>query len=283
MARSTGSADLTVAPLDSLDRLSLNQITTNLLNMDEAIAACESHAIPWIAAWRHKLEQDVPAIRRRIENAGLRVSSLCRGGMFPAGTESERKKRIEDNMRAVDEAADLGTDVLVLVNGPAPDRDLDGARQMVLDGIAEVAPYARKRGVRLGIEPLHPMFAGDRSVVVTLNQANRMAEKFDAAEVGVVIDVYHVWWDPEVYSEIERAAGRILGFHVSDWMVPTTSLLMGRGMMGTGVIELRRLRNVVQRAGYRGPIEVEIFNQEIWNMPARRSLEWMKDAYLEHC
>jgi sugar phosphate isomerase/epimerase len=127
------------------------------------------------------------------------------------------------------------------------------------------------------------MFAADRSVVVTLGQANRMAAKFDSAEVGVVVDVYHVWWDPEVYSEIERAAGRILGFHVSDWTVPTSSLLMGRGMMGTGVIELRRLRGAAEAAGYTGPIEVEIFNQEIWNMPARRSLEWMKDSYLEYC
>jgi sugar phosphate isomerase/epimerase len=218
-----------------------------------------------------------------MESAGLKVSSLCRGGMFPALTPAERKQRIEDNFRAIDDAAELGTEVLVLVNGPAPNRDIDGARQMVMDGIAEVAPYARDRRVKLGIEPLHPMFAGDRSVVVTLGQANTMAEKFDSAEVGVVIDVYHVWWDPNVYAEIARAAGRILGFHLSDWMVPTSSLLMGRGMMGTGVIELQRLRAAVDAAGYDGPIEVEIFNQEIWNMPARRSLEWMKDAYLEFC
>jgi sugar phosphate isomerase/epimerase len=258
-------------------------MTTNLLSMDEAIAACAANGIPWIGAWRHKLDQDVPAIRRRIESAGLKVSSLCRGGMFPAATESERKQRIEENFRAVDEAAELGTEVLVLVNGPAPDRHIDAARQMVMDGIAAVAPYARQRRVKLGIEPLHPMFAGDRSVVVTLGQANTMAEKLNVPEVGVVIDVYHVWWDPNVYAEIQRSAGRILGFHVSDWMVPTSSLLMGRGMMGTGVIELRRLRAEVEAAGYTGPIEVEIFNQEIWNMPARRSLEWMKDAYLEYC
>lgn len=281
MADSTGSKDLT--PFNNIARLSLNQMTTNLLSMDEAIVACESHGIPWIGAWRHKLDKDVPAIRRRIESAGLKVSSLCRGGMFPAATEVERRKRIEDNFRAVDEAAELGTEVLVLVNGPAPNRDIDAARQMVLDGIAEVAPYARQHGVKLGIEPLHPMFAGDRSVVVTLGQANQMAATIDSDSVGVVIDVYHVWWDPQVYTDIERSAGRILGFHVSDWMVPTSSLLMGRGMMGTGVIEVRRLRAAVDEAGYTGPIEVEIFNQEIWNMPARRSLEWMKDAYLEYC
>lgn len=274
---------MTGAPLTGTARLSLNQITTNLLSMDQAIAACETHGIGWIGAWRHKLEQDVPAIRRRIESAGLKVSSLCRGGMFPASTEVERRKRIEDNFRAVDEAAELGTDVLVLVNGPAATRDIDAARRMVADGIAEVAPYARQHGVKLGIEPLHPMFAADRSVVVTLGQANQMASQFDASEVGVVIDVYHVWWDPQVYVEIERAAGRILGFHVSDWTVPTSSLLMGRGMMGTGVIELRRLRSAVEAAGYTGPIEVEIFNQEIWNMPVRRSLEWMKDAFVENC
>src|SRR5690606_12928823 len=150
----------------------------------------------------------------------------------------ERKKRIDDNLRAIDEAAELGTDVLVLVCGGLPDRDIDGARKAVADGIAEIAPYAKERGVNLGIEPLHPLFAADRSVIVSLALANALAAEIGAENVGVVIDVYHVWWDPYVYREIERARGRILGFHVNDWIVPAPDMLRRRGMMGDGVIEL---------------------------------------------
>ncbi len=211
-----------------------------------------------------------------VKDSGLIVSSLCRGGMFPAATAAERLVRIDDNKRAIDEAAELGTEVLVLVCGPAPDKDIAGARAMVEDGIAAVKGYAEARGVKLGIEPLHPMFAGDRSVIVSLAQANTMAEKLD---VGVVIDVYHVWWDPEVYPQIERARGRILGFHVNDWIVPLPDMLKGRGMMGDGVIEIRRLREAVDRAGYTGPIEVEIFNQKLYDMPGDELMKLMVDRF----
>jgi sugar phosphate isomerase/epimerase len=153
---------------------------------------------------------------------------------------------------------------------------------MVAEGIAELVPYARERGVRLGIEPLHPMFAADRSVIVTLGQANTLAERFPAEQVGVVVDVYHVWWDPDLYGQIERAAERILGFHVNDWIVPTPDLLLGRGMMGDGVIEIRRVRTAVDVAGYAGPIEVEIFNQAIWDTPGDAVLAQMAERYLAH-
>lgn len=222
----------------------------------------------------------MPAASQMIREAGLRVSSLCRGGWFPAATADERTKKIEDNLRAVDEAAGLGADVLVLVCGPAPDRDLEAARAMVASGIAALAPYAKERGVRLAIEPLHPMFAGDRSVIVTLSQALDLAEQFDPAWVGVVVDAYHVWWDPEVIVQVSRAGSRILGFHVSDWLVPTPDVLKGRGMMGDGVIDLRRLRTAVDAAGYSGPIEVEIFNQALWDRPGDEVLTLMKDRYL---
>lgn len=258
------------------DRLSLNQMTVDQVDLRTAVDACVRHEIRWIGVWRHKLTGDAARV---ISDAGLRVSGLCRGGWFPAATAEQRRLRVEDNFRAVDEAAELGADVLVLVNGPAPDRDLDGARRMVMDGIAEVAPYARRCGVKLGIEPLHPMYAAERSVVVTLRQANDIAQMFDAGSVGVVIDVYHVWWDPDVYAEIARAAGLILGFHVCDWIVPTPDLLNGRGMMGDGVIEIRRLREAVERAGYTGPIEVEIFNQTLWSMPVDAVLALMKDRF----
>lgn len=268
----------------SIDRLSLNQITTEKWSVREAVEGCARAEVPWIALWRHKVEQEgLQQSKKLIRDAGLKVSSLCRGGMFPAATKEERAKRMDDNRRAVDEAAELGTDVLVLVCGAAPDKDIAGARKMVEEGIAELVPYAEERGITLGIEPLHPMYAAERSVIVSLAHANEMAEKYTAKQVGVVVDVFHVWWDPYLYREIQRAKGRIVGYHVSDWIVPTPDMLLGRGMMGDGVIELRKIRQAVEAAGYNGPIEVEIFNQAIWDRPGDEVLAEMKERYLEHC
>lgn len=264
-----------------LARLSLNQITTDKSDLRKTVGACSLAGIEWIGAWRDKINPDPARSAQLIKDAGLRVSSLCRGGFFPAATAAERRARIEDNLRAIDEAAALGTDVLVLVVGAAPDRDIAAARKMVADGIAEIAPYARERGVRLGIEPLHPAFAADRSVVVTLEQANDLASMFSADHIGVIVDVYHVWWDPNVYAEIARAGSRILGFHVSDWIAPMSNILLGRGLMGKGVIEIQRLRCAVEAAGYSGPIEVEIFNEELWNTPLDEAISRVKECYLE--
>ncbi|UUZ80106.1 sugar phosphate isomerase/epimerase [Paenibacillus sp. P26] len=270
-------------PLTSIDRLSLNQITTDRWSLREAVDGCLRAEIPWIAFWRHKVaEAGLAESKRIVKDAGLRVSSLCRGGMFPAATAAERQARIDDNRRAVEEAAELGAEVLVLVCGPAPDKDIAGARRMVEEGIAQLVPFAESHGIKLGIEPLHPMYAAERSVINTLAQANTIAEAYRPDQVGVVVDVFHVWWDPELYAQIERAKGRILGFHVSDWIVPTPDLLMGRGMMGDGVIDLRRIRQAVEAAGYQGPIEVEIFNQAIWDMPGDEALALTKERYLKH-
>jgi sugar phosphate isomerase/epimerase len=153
---------------------------------------------------------------------------------------------------------------------------------MVVEGIERLLPDAERCGVKLGVEALHPMYAGDRSVVVTLGQANSIAERFPADLVGVVVDAYHVWWDPGVYDEIKRAGARILGFHVSDWLVPTPDPLMGRGVMGDGVIELHRLRSAVDAVGYGGPIEVEIFNQVVWDMPLDEMLPLIRQRFAEH-
>lgn len=266
----------------TVDRLSLNQITTEKYGLRETVDACRKCGIPRIGAWRHKIADEPAAAGKLIRDAGMKVSSLCRGGFFPAATAEERQKRIEDNLRAIDEAVAIGADLLVLVCGPAPNRDLCGAREMVVDGIAAVESYAKECGVRLGIEPLHPMYAADRSVVVTLAQANDIAERFEAETVGVIVDVFHVWWDPQVYPQIQRAGPRILGFHVSDWVVPLPDILMGRGMMGQGVIELRRLRSAVEESGYRGPIEVEIFNDAVWDTPIEELLVQIRDSYLRH-
>jgi sugar phosphate isomerase/epimerase len=269
-------------PFADIARLSLNQITTQRWSVREAVDGCVRAGIPFIGLWREKVaETGLSESARIVRDAGLRVSSLCRGGWFPAATAAERQARLDDNRRAIEEAATLGTDVLVLVCGPAVDRDIGAARAYVEEAIAHLLPYAADCGVKLGIEPLHPMYAAERSVIVTLAEANRLVHRLDSSQVGVVIDVYHVWWDPEVYTQIVQAAGRILGFHVCDWLVPTPDLLMGRGMMGDGVIELRRLRQAVDAARYTGPIEVEIFNQAIWNTPGDETLALMVQRYLE--
>lgn len=269
--------------LVNFDRLSLNQITTDRWSLREAVEGSVRAGIPWIAPWRNKVhEAGLAESRRYIRDAGLKVSSLCRGGYFPAATKAGRQERLKDNFRAVEEAAELGAEVLVLVCGPSADKDIATARQYVEEGIEQLIPHAKAHGVKLGIEPLHPMYAAERSVIVTLGQANTLAEKFNKQDVGVVVDVFHVWWDPNLYTEIARAGDRISGFHVSDWLVPVPDLLLGRGMMGDGVIELRRIREAVEAAGYNGPIEVEIFNRAIWDMPGDETLALMKDRYLEH-
>jgi sugar phosphate isomerase/epimerase len=193
------------------------------------------------------------------------VTGLCRGGMFPAADEAGRRAALEDNQRAVDEAAAIGAQCLILVVGGLPkgSRDLAGARRQVRDGLAALLPYARQAGVPLAIEPLHPMFAADRACVNTLAQANDLCDALgDGA--GVAVDTYHVWWDPEVAHEIARAGRNILAYHVNDWLVPTTDLLLDRGMMGDGVIDLRAIRAMVEAAGYRGHCEVEILSAENW-------------------
>jgi sugar phosphate isomerase/epimerase len=185
--------------------------------------------------------------------------------MFPAPSAEERRKRIEDNFRAVDEAAALRADVLVMVVGGASPVGIEPARSMVCDGIAELIPYAKSAGVKVGLEPLHPMFAADRSVLTTIAEGLAIAQQYAPEAVGLILDVFHIWWDPCVMQQISASAGRIFGFHVSDWLVPLPDVLLGRGMMGDGVIDIRSIREAVDRAGYAGPIEVEILNQAIWD------------------
>ncbi|GAB2539784.1 sugar phosphate isomerase/epimerase family protein [Gracilibacillus alcaliphilus] len=264
-------------------RLSLNQITTDQWNLQQAVEGCLRNNIGWIAVWRHKIEEiGLKQAKKLIHDSGLQVSSICRGGMFPAATAKERSLRIDDNKRAIEEAAELGTDTLVLVCGPSADRDIDNARAQVADGIDQLVPYAKEYGVKLAVEPLHPMFAADRSVINTLDQATTIAEQYDPTEVGVIVDVYHVWWDPNLYPAIERAKGRVLGFHVSDWKVPMPDMFKGRAMMGAGVIEINRMRQAVEQTGYHGPIEVEIINQSLWDREGDEVLTEIKQRFMEH-
>jgi sugar phosphate isomerase/epimerase len=271
-----------------LDHLSLNTATVReQWGLAQAIEGCARHGIPGIAPWRDQLQaMGAGPAARRIRDAGLAVSGHCRGGMFPAADEAGLRAAIEDNRRAIDEAAAIGARCLVLVVGgmPVGSRDLAGTRDQVRDGIAAILPYAREQGVPLAIEPLHPMYAADRACVNTLGHALDLCEQLDPGNeggLGVAIDVYHVWWDPDLDVEIERAgaARRILAFHVCDWLVPTRDLLLDRGMMGDGVIDMRRIRGEVEAAGYDGPIEVEIFSRDWWKRDPDEALRIIAERY----
>jgi sugar phosphate isomerase/epimerase len=265
-----------------LQRLSFNQMTADPWSLEQVVRNCSTTGIPYIGVWRHKLDGDAAKASAMIRGEGLRVSSLCRGGWFSAPTPEERRKRVADNRLAIEEAVLLGAPVLVIVSGPANGQTLEDARSTVRDGLLEILPDAEKAGVTLGIEPLHPMYTAERSVVVTLKQANDLADQLSSSAAGVVVDAFHVWWDPEVMQQIERARGRIVGFHVSDWPVPLPGILMGRAMMGDGVIALRKLRHAVDATGYNGPIEVEIFNEEIWKSADDNLLERIQRRFVEH-
>lgn len=271
-----------MAPRSELARLSLNQMTTKAWSVHQAVEGCLRADIPAIGLWREKVaETGLRESARIVREAGIGVSSLCRGGWFPAAGVSARQARLTDNLRAVEEAAELGTDVLVLVCGPAPDKNIAAGRAMVMDALERLLPFAEQHRVKLGIEPLHPMFAADRSVITTLGEALNLVRHFASPFLGVIIDVYHVWWDPEIYRQIAAAGDSIFGFHVNDWLVPIPDLLNGRGMMGDGVIEIRRLRQAVDAAGYRGPIEVEIFNQDLWRLPGDTLLTLLCQRFVE--
>lgn len=266
-----------------LDRLSLNQITTPRWNVAEVAEACARRGIRSIALWRHKIaEHGLNESVRAVSDCELHVSSVCRGGMFPATSAQERRKNIEDNFRAVDEAAALDADILVLVVGGASPMGIEAARQMVRDGIEELVPYARSASVKIGLEPLHPMFAGDRSVLTTISEGLSIAQRYSKEDVGIVLDVIHIWWDSCVHQQIVAAEERIRGFHVSDWLVPLPDVLLCRGMMGDGIIDIRSLREAVDRAGYSGPIEVEILNQTIWDADPDSVLDRVVERFESH-
>jgi sugar phosphate isomerase/epimerase len=269
-------------------RLSLNWATVReRWDLRQAIEGCARHGISGIAPWREPLQtMGVQAALRLIREHGLTVSGLCRGGMFAAADAAGRQAAIDENRRAIDEAAAIGAACLVVVAGGMPpgSRDLALARRQARDGIAAVLPHARAAGVPLAIEPLHPMYAADRCCISTLAQANDLCAELDpagAGGIGVAIDVYHVFWDPDLEREIARAgaAGRILAFHVCDWLVPTKDLLLDRGMMGDGVIDIPRIRAAVEAAGYAGMIEVEIFSRDWWGRDPDEVLRIIAERY----
>jgi sugar phosphate isomerase/epimerase len=250
-------------------RLSINLATVReQWNLREAVEACARLGITAVDPWRDQVAAiGLDASVRAIKDAGMEVSGYCRGGMFPAADQAGRQAAIDDNRRAIDEASALGAECLVLVVGGLPkgSRDIAGARRMVEDGIAAILPYARAHNMLLAIEPLHPMYAADRACVNTLAQALDLCEALGDG-IGVAIDTYHVWWDPDLEAQVARAgsANRILAYHICDWLVPTRDLLLDRGMMGDGVIDLPRIGAMIEKAGYNGYIEVEIFSAADW-------------------
>jgi sugar phosphate isomerase/epimerase len=280
--------DLSAGP----DLLSLNTATVrkqaDLLGIVEA---CARHGIAAVSPWRDQVAAvGLKRAARAIRDAGLKLSGYCRGGLFPASGEHVAAAR-DDNRRAVDEAAALGAPCLILVAGGLPQfarpgstlsKDLVGARKMIEDGIAELLAHARQARLPLAIEPLHPMYAADRAAVNTLAQALDIADRLDpgGGALGVAVDVYHLWWDPDLYTGIARAGReRVLAYHVSDWLVPTKDMLNDRGMMGDGVIELRRIRRAVEDAGFNGFIEAEVFSDYWWAQPIDRVLSTCIERY----
>jgi sugar phosphate isomerase/epimerase len=241
-------------------------------NLREIIEGCVRHGIGGISPWRDQIaECGLDEAARLINDAGLVVSGVCRGGMFPASDAAGRQANIDDNLRAIDEAVTLNAKCLVLVVGGLPDgsKDLHDAHNQVEDGIAAILDYARSNTMPLAIEPLHPMYAADRACVNTLKHALDICDRLGHG-IGAAIDVYHVWWDPNLEHLIARAGrnDQILAFHVCDWLVPTTDMLLDRGMMGDGIIDIPKIRKWVETAGFKGHCEVEIFSAENW---------WKKD------
>ncbi|MBK8883409.1 MAG: sugar phosphate isomerase/epimerase [Bacteroidales bacterium] len=271
-------------PAPGLERLCLHTITTKPWKIEEAARNYSAAGVKGITVWRDTLEgRNISQTGEMLHQHGLEIVSLCRGGFFPSIDPEKRKAAIDENRRAIDEAFTLGTDKIVLVCGADPAQSLEDSRKQIHDGIAAIIPEAAAAGVRLAIEPLHPMFADTRSAINTLSQANDLAEMLNTPWVGVAVDVYHLWWDPELENEIRRCGrnNNLLAFHVCDWKSPTTDMLNDRGLMGEGCIPLKKIRSWVEEAGFKGFIEVEIFSNEYWKMDQSIFLERIVKAYKE--
>ena len=257
-----------------MSRLCVHTITTKPLSLGQCLVEYPKRGISGITIWRQALEgRDLAAVKRQTAEAGLELVSLCRGGFFPAATASGRQAAIDDNLTAIAQAHAIGAPLIVLVCGALPGQSLAESRKQIAGGIAAVLPAAEQAGVKLAIEPLHPMYAADRACINTLSQALDLCDLLDPARsgaLGVAVDLYHVWWDPLLQQQIERAGNsemgksRLLAFHVCDWLTPTTDLLNDRGMMGDGVIDIPRIRSWVEAQGFAGYSEVEIFSAANW-------------------
>ena len=268
--------------MNDLSRLCVHTITTKPWSVEEAAEQYAQSGVKGITVWRDALEgRDIAQVGQRLKDHDLSVVSLCRSGFFPSASAAKRQTAIEDNKVAVDEAAALGAPLVVLVCGADPDQPLSVSRQQIQEGIEVVLPHAEANGVILAIEPLHPMYADTRSAVNTLAQANDMAEAIDSPWVGIAVDVYHLWWDPALEVEIMRCGrhGNLAAFHICDWKSPTEDMLLDRGLMGEGCINVAEIGHWVEAAGFKGFYEVEIFSNHYWNMDQSAFLHKIIGAY----
>ena len=266
-------------------KLCIHTITTKPWNIEEAARNYSAAGVKGITVWRDALEgRNIKQTGAMLRDYDLSIVSLCRGGFFPARDINKRKFAIDDNRRAIGEAAELGTSMIVLVCGADPSQSLEDSRKQIRDGIGAIIPEAKAAGIKLAIEPLHPMYADMRSAINTLSQANDMAEELNSDFVGVAVDVYHLWWDPSLEREIRRcgANGNLLAFHICDWKVPTSDLLLDRGLMGEGCIPVQQIRSWVEAAGFTGFNEVEIFSTVFWKENQADFLQKIIDAYKKH-
>jgi sugar phosphate isomerase/epimerase len=272
-------------PLKDFSRLCVHTITTKRWELEEAIDRYAEADVSGITVWRQWLDGRDPAVAgERIRAAGLEVVSLCRGGFYPALEEKSREEAINDNKQAIEDAAAMGAPLVVLVCGAIPGQSLVESRKQITDGIAATIPLAESLEVKLAIEPLHPMYADDRSAINTLASANDVCDELNHPLVGVAFDVYHLWWDPDLAAQTKRTAeaNRLFAYHACDWMTPTTDLLNDRGLMGEGCIDLRAIRGMVEGAGFDGMIEVEVFSNRWWEKPTEEFLQAIKQSYLNH-
>lgn len=274
---------MSASVITDLSRLCIHTITLKPWNIEHAARRFSEAGCAGITVWRDALTgRDIRKAGEMLRSHHLDVVSLCRGGFFPAKDDASRKAAIAENIKAIDEAAMLGAPMVVLVCGADPGQSLSESRLQIREGIEACIGYAEKQGVVLAIEPLHPMYAGDRSAINTMAQANDLAEYFNSRWVGVAVDVYHVWWDPDLQNQIKRcgANGNLSAFHICDWKVPTLDMLNDRGLMGEGCINIKEIRGWVEDAGFSGYNEVEIFSTLHWQEDQDLFLNSIKHAYL---
>ena len=267
-------------------RLCVHTITTKPWNIHEAIANFSAAGIGGISVWRDTIEgKNLESIKNEISSAGMEAVSLVRGGFYTGQTKEERQKSIDDNLRAIDEAAGIGASMVVLVCGATPGLTVHENLNQIQEGIEATLDHAVSAGVKLAIEPLHPMYADIRSAVPTMKAANDICDAIQSPQVGVAVDVYHVWWDPEFEKEIIRCgeAGNILAYHICDWKTDMEDMLQDRGLMGEGIINLKRMKKLVEEAGFNGYEEVEIFSKKYWAGDQHDFLNKIIAAYDEHC
>jgi sugar phosphate isomerase/epimerase len=273
-----------VSDQTGLDRLSINQITVKSWNLEQTVQGCAAAGIHQVGLWLDRVaEVGEDRTRKLLAENEMTVSSVCRAGFFTAESADARRRVQKENLEAIELTAAIGADVLYLVCGGVPpqSRDLAGARQAVTDGIAELVAPALEAGVRLAVEPLNPLFCGERSVVVTMQQALAIAGAFPPEVVGVAVDSFNLWWEPGVLETIAAAGERVISYQVCDWLVPLPHPVYGRGIPGDGVIDFPPITAAVAAAGYHGPIEVEIFNEQVWASDPAQVLERVKQRFVQ--